>query len=69
MTLECQIQASPSEVYQAVKRGSTFILCHPCGASSVAETAEHAWHLCRGMAHYPTIGEYFIVSGIYFQLV
>jgi len=65
MTLEYQIQVSPSEVYQAVKRGSTFILCHPCGASSVAETEEHAWHLCRGMAQ----DEYFILDAFGFELV
>jgi len=65
MTLECQIQASPSEVYQAVKRGSVFILCHPCGASSVAETAEQAWKLCRSMAQ----DEYFILDGFGFELV
>ncbi len=63
MTLEYQIQVSPSEVYQAVKRGSIFILCHPCGASSVAETAEHAWHLCRGMIQ----DEYFILDGFGFE--
>jgi len=64
MTLTEVENISASEIFTAVKNGSTFILCHPCGASSSAETAEQAWHLCRGMAQ----DEYFTLDGIYFEL-